>query len=339
MKISFGTRISKLEGINNANGYGYATNCMLDSLQRLGYHVSPNDASADVEIWFDQPHHWDFSPGTYKIGYHPWESTLLQPGWADIMNRCDEIWTPSPLIADWYRRYAGVRVPVYVYEHGIEHEWFPAIRQPEHTIKFLHVGAEAARKGGWDTVRLFRRAFQGRNDTSLTLKMINSNWNGLSSLGKVKYVNEKIGFKDLQKMFYLHDVYVYPSWGEGFGLTPLQALGSGMPTITLPAWAPYADFLDPNLSVNSKLQRSNWPKIHPGQMFRPKEDDVVEAMRYAADNYDEVRDFAASRATEIHARYDWDNITQQVFSALENRLNQTKNLSESSRLGTPIVVR
>ena len=319
MRISYGTRAKELGAIRNFNGYGYAAKCMIESLQRLGYHIEANDASADVEIWFDQPEHWNFSDGPYKIGYHPWESTLLKPGWAEIMNECDEIWTPSPLIADWYRRYAGVRVPVYVYEHGIEHTWLPTYRQPEGHIKFLHVGAEGARKGGWDTVRIFRKAFPSR-DAELTIKMISSNWNGIPSLGGVNYINGKMDFAGMQKLFYDHHVYVYPSWGEGFGLTPLQALGTGMPTITLPAWAPYADFLDPRLSIDSKLSTHRWPDIHPGKMFKPNEDDVIDAMRFAAYNYDDVHKFAVNNAEEIHHRYDWDTITKRVFSDLENRL-------------------
>lgn len=320
MKISFGTRLNELAGINSANGYGYATQCMLKSLDNLGYQVSPNDASADVEIWFDQPHNWKFSPGTYKIGYHPWESTQLLPGWAEIMNQCDEIWTPSPLIAEWYKTYAGVTVPVYVYEHGVEHDWKPVKRQPEHTIKFLHVGGEATRKGGWDTVRAFRRAFPGRDDVSLTMKMVDSSWNQIPSLGRVNYINEKYSFEQMLDLYYYHDIFVYPSYGEGFGLNPLQAIATGMPTITVPGWAPYRKFLDPNLNISHKLVTSNWPKIHPGKVMRPSQDDLIDNMRYAADNYSEVRDLACINAFEVHKAYDWDEKTQEVFVDLERRI-------------------
>lgn len=320
MKISFGTKLKNLGSINSANGYGYATDCMLSSLDRLGYHVSPNDSSADVEIWFDQPQNWKFSDGVYKIGYHPWESTLLLPGWAQIMNECDEIWTPSPIIADWYTRYAGVRVPVYVYEHGLEHEWMPVRREPENIIKFLHVGAEAARKGGWDTVNAFRKAFPNRKDVSMTMKMVNSSWNGINQLGRVNYLDGKFNLNQMRNLFYTHNVYVYPSSGEGFGLTPLQAIGTGMPTITVPGWAPYEEFLDERLNVGSTLRPSPWPKIHPGKVLRPNMDDVVDHMRFAVDNYDSVRDFAIQNALKVHEKYDWDSITADVFSALEKRL-------------------
>jgi len=322
MRISFGTRLDTAKGINPANGYGYATNCMLASLSRLGYHVEANDSSADVEIWFDQPQNWNFSKGTYRIGYHPWESTQLKEGWAEIMNECDEIWTPSPLIADWYREHAGVTAPIYVYEHGVEHDWTPVERKPKDTIKFLHVGGEATRKGLWDTtIPAFRKAFGKRTDVQLTCKTINSKWNGINYLGRVRYLDEKLEFPQLQDLFYEHDVYVYPSWGEGFGLTPLQAIATGMPTITLPGWAPYKRFLDPSLNVGHELVPSPWPKIHPGKVMKPNVDDVVDRMRHAADNFEEVSDFAMLKAPIVHEAYDWDRITAKVFGDLNRRLN------------------
>lgn len=320
VRYSFNTRIKNAETIKGTNGYGYATKCMLKSWDSLGFDYGINEPNSDVGIVFDQPQHAHFYDGQYKILFHPWESTLLQPGWAEKMNECDEIWTPSPLIADWYRSTGGVKVPVYVYEHGIEHEWRPVRREPESKIKFLHVGAEATRKGGWDTVKAFRQAFGPRQDVSLTMKMVNSSWNGINNLGRVSYVDGKYTFDQMRHLFYTHDVYVYPSAGEGFGLTPLQALATGMPTITVPAWAPYERFLDERLNVGSKLVTSPWPKIHPGKIFRPSFDDIIDSMRYAADNYDEVRDFATDHARAIHDEYDWDTITAKVFGALESRL-------------------
>jgi glycosyltransferase involved in cell wall biosynthesis len=321
MKLSLGTRGSKLSSIRPHNGYGYATDCMIRSLKNLGYQIEANDPGADVEIWFDQPQFWNHQPGAYKIGYLPWESTQLLPGWAEKMNECDEIWTPSPIIADWFTRYSGITRPVYVYLHGVEHSWRPVRREPESTIKFLMVGAEATRKKGWDTVNAFRQAFPNRQDVSLTMKMVSSSWNGIPRLGRVTYINEVYELRQLQNMFYAHDVYIYPSAGEGFGLTPLQAMATGMPTITVPAWAPYADHIDPKLAIGAKLVKSPY-EIHPGKIWRPDFDDLIDNMRYAADNYDEIRDFATKQALLIHEEYDWDAITKEVFSALEKRLHE-----------------
>jgi glycosyltransferase involved in cell wall biosynthesis len=324
MRISVG--IPARGVINETNGYGYATKGMIESLDRLGYQVDFNDASADVEIWFNQPSTWSFQKGPYKIGYHPWESTNLIHGWSDIMNRCDEIWTPSPLIAQWYAERNNINVPIFVYEHGVEHSWAPREREgrDKHGLfKFLHLGAEAARKGEREAREAFRLAFPNHRDegVQLTFKVI-SGWNGVTiPINGILTVNRRMRLPDLQEMFYDHQAYLYPSWGEGFGLTPLQAMATGMPTITLPGWAPYQRFIDPNLSVGHTLEAGpNWDDIHPGKMLKPKLDDVVDAMRYTYDNYKEVSAKAMETAPKVHEEYDWDVVTKQVFTDLERRL-------------------
>jgi len=323
MKISQGTRVGR---IKPTNGYGYATVNMYASLERLGYEHSPNDASADVEIWFDQPHHWQFSEGPYKVGYHPWESTSIDPEWLEAMRKCDEVWTPSPIIADWYRAWGLPNV--HVYEHGVDPVWKIKHRKVVDTIRFLHVGGEAVRKGADITLDAFRAAFQGvRDDVELTLKMSNEGWN-ITRLGKVNIINRLVPESELIGIFHNHHVFVYPSWGEGFGLNPLQAMATGMPTICTGGWAPYKRLLDPDLTIDSKLVESPWPTIHPGQMFKPDFDDLVDKMRWAAENYEDCLNDALPRAFAVKQEYDWDDLTAKAFSALEWRLYEQGKISD-----------
>ena len=328
MKISHGTRV---ENISDQNGYGYATVNMIESLTRLGYEVNQNDPTADVEIWFEQPQHWKFSPGTYKIGYHPWESTQLRKEWVPIMNACDEVWTPSPIIADWYRRFAGITRPIHVYEHGVNPVWAPKKREVDGTFKFLHVGADATRKGAKEAMQALRLAFPRHTDVEMNMKMISDGWN-IGALRRINFINKKMSLEELIQLFYDNHAYVYPSYGEGFGLTPLQAMATGMPTITVPKWAPYADFLDSRLCVESSFVGSPWPGLHPGNMLKPKMDDLVESMRYCYENYDSVRDDALARVDSIMDYYDWDRLTKNTFKKLEERL---QNSSKSLALGNP----
>lgn len=319
MRISFNTRLN-IEKMNRTNGYGYATDRMLDSLSNLGHEVTYNNPKADVGICFDQPQHWEFYGNQYKIGYHPWESTLLKDDWADIMNKTDEVWTPSPIIADWYRRFAGVDVPVYVYQHGVDKIWSPVDRAVDDKFRFLHVGGEASRKGAKETMSAFLKAFpQKKRDVELNMKIISKGWK-IGNINRINIINERTSLEDLIRLYHNNHVYVYPSWGEGFGLTPLQAMATGMPTITVPAWAPYAHYLDDNLTVDAKFHKSPWPALHPGNMLKPKVDDIVDAMRYAYNNYSEVTQFAHNQVPAINAEYDWDRMTDEAFSHLEDRL-------------------
>lgn len=322
MKISHG---SQFEEVSEYNGYGYATANMIASLERLGHEVTLNDPSADVEIWFDQPEHWKFSKGPYRIGYHPWESTQLlksrKPDWYEQMNQCDEIWTPSPLIAQWYKDYMNIKPPVYVYEHGVDPVWKPKKRAVDGTFKFLHCGGEAQRKGSKETMQCFRLAFDKNDDVHMTMKLLSPGWN-IGWLNRVEFLNKMMSLEELIQLYHDHHVYVYPSWGEGFGLTPLQAMATGMPTITVPGWAPYADFLDPSLSLSSKLVRSPWPILHPGMMLEPNTDELIENLRYSRNNYEELQSRAHERIQPILDHYNWDRLTAEAFDALEVRLKK-----------------
>lgn len=328
MKISFGSRFP-LTSMKNTNGYGAATEQIVNSLNRLGYEMANNDKHADVEIWFDQPFHWKWSRDSiYRVGYHPWESTEMQKSWWRAMMYCHEIWTPSPIVADWYRTLGHPKV--FVYEHGVDPVWTVKPRKPKDKIKFLHVGAEARRKGWYkadgsdqNVVKSFRDAFGDREDVQLTLKM---NMLGMTkfdpypSFNNVKIINKILPFDELVALYHDHDAFVYPSWGEGFGLNPLQAMATGMPTICTAAWAPYERLLIPDLKISSELVDSPWQKEHPGKMFKPDFDELTQIFRSVVDNFDKYSEDAVDLATKVKEEYSWDTLTSEAFSALEERL-------------------
>src|SRR5690242_19902434 len=99
--------------VQDNNGYGYAAKMCRESLRALGHTVKWRDKNADVEINFIQPEQWHWT-GPYRIGYVPWESTKFRDGWIDDFNSVDEMWTPSPIIAEFMVN-EGVKVPVRVY--------------------------------------------------------------------------------------------------------------------------------------------------------------------------------------------------------------------------------
>lgn len=315
MKISHGSRLASY---NKKNGYGYVTDRMIHSLESLGYEVNPNDPAAEVQLWYDQPHHIDWNFEQYRVAYHPWESTVLHKAWRDKLNQANEVWTPSGLVAHWYRC-GGINVPIHVYPHGVDEEWSCRERKVDGTMRFLHVGGEAKRKGGDLVLAAFRAAFSERSDVSLTMKMMNPGVK-ITRIGKVTFINEPLSLQDLIGLYHSHHVFVYPSWGEGFGLNPLQAMATGMPTIFTGAWAPYKNYAPMSWKIKSELVPSPWPQVHPGKMFKPDLDDLVDKMRHIADNYEHQSHVARALAPEIHKDYDWLSLTREAFKSLEKRL-------------------
>lgn len=328
MEISFVTNVGNL---SLSNGFGVAGFNVVTSLQRLGHTVPFAGADAPVEIAFCQPDYSEWSnPNAYHIQYTPWESDQLPQGWKEAFNdNCDEVWTPSPLIAQWYKE-AGVERPIFVYEHGIDHAWKPKRRRRGEVLRFLHVGEPAPRKGGQMAMEAFRAVFGDRTDVHLTIKAWgrsdirvkkNKHIIGLphTLYNNVSTVYDEVTPEELVAMFHEHDVLIYPSYGEGFGLIPLQAMASGMPTICTEAWAPYQRFLLPRLALKSEMVNSPWPHVHMGKMFKPDVEDLRGALAAADQNFDQLAGVAYRKSFDIHEQYDWDNLTEKAFEHIVTR--------------------
>ena len=327
MKISYHTVGSNLD---KTRGYGNAGFQVVTSLQALGHEVPFDDSDAPVQISFCQPTSYNFHPGQYRIGYTPWESTELPDGWLDAMNACDEVWATSNWVANVYLD-SGVTAPIKVYEHGLDPRWKPVKRKRNGKIKFLHIGEPALRKGGQMAVDAFRAVFGDSEDVHLTIKAYHQHFLRSWKDGKVlspdkvynnvSIIEENLHFSELMELYTSHDVLVYPSYGEGFGFIPLQALGTGMPVVCTDAWAPYKKFLGP-LRVRGRWDRSIWA-LHPGDVYYPDYDELKQSLAFAAHDFDFLSGYYYAQANDVHKAYNWLDLTEKAFAPVVSMFTKT----------------
>ena len=328
MEIAFHTHAG---GLEITQGYGYAGYNIIQSLQKLGHTTPFNHPGSPVLLNFTQPYYFQWHEGQYTIGYTPWESTALHDGWVDAMNVCDEVWTTSPWCKQVFKD-AGVTAPLFVYEHGIEHVWQPFHRiKPDRTLRFLHVGEPAHRKCGQMVFDAFVELFGNDPKYSLTIKA-----NGYSTVRaklpdgsianpveryrNVKIIKEVISGDEMVSLYNKHNVLLYPSYGEGFGFIPLQAMASGMPTIMNTTWAPYKQF-SVGLDVADREIDSLWPDVHPGKVLEPSYESLKEQMLKVAEDYENYAEKAFQLAPEIHEHYDWVEVTRTAFDHIVEKFS------------------
>lgn len=318
MKISYYTVDGNLD---TTNGYGNAGYQLIKALQKQGHEVPFDDETAGIQISFCQPTHYKFHEGQYKIGYTPWESTELPDGWLDKMNACDEIWATSLWVKGVYLQ-AGVNKPIHVVHHGLDPMWAPVKREHSGVTQFFHHGEPALRKGGQMALDAFRAAFGDREDVHLTFKANSQHYlrawkDGAFSLpefNNVSIITELYHPSELVELYNRMDVMVYPTYGEGFGLIPLQALGTGMVVLATEEWAPYKNYL---MMINSTPNRSVWP-VHPGDVYYPNYESLKYNMLLAHDNILTLTDAFASQAPFLHREFAWEKIVEKVTKRLEN---------------------
>jgi len=321
MNISFSTVIANLK---SKNGYGYAGENIVKSLNNLGHFVPFQDPKSKVQFNFSQPSHFKLHKNQYQISYTPWESTVIPEDWKEYMDACDEIWTTSDWCANVFED-NGYKVDK-VYPHGIDPIWKPYKRQDDGIIKFLHVGEPAPRKAGQMVVESFISLFGNNPKYSLTIKAdqinttrVYNNFIDKNIIGtpeklysNINLITEVLTNEELVQLYNSHDVLIYPSYGEGFGFIPFQALATGMPTICTSGWAHYEKYLGP-LKLKSKIIDSPWPFPHKGKVFEPNRQHLLELMRDVSINFKAYSNYYFAQSTKIHKDYNWDQLTENAF--------------------------
>lgn len=302
-------------------GYSEASYYMLNALNKLGYQVPFDSPEPRTQLHFCQPTFFADALrfDQHKIALLPWESTAPMDDWVEILKEVDELWATSTWCKKIYESW-GLEVAK-VYPHGIASNWTPKRKKPGSVLKFLHAGEPSPRKGGQLAYQAFKAAFGDREDVCLYIKTrdhstIRNKVQGSivsKDLGKnVKLMPVDLPEDRLVMLYQQCDFLVYPSYGEGFGFFGLQGLATGTPTICTAEWAEYKEFLG-DLTLDSKYIDSPWQEMHPGQVVEPDFDQLVDKLRYCADNVDALHQQFYKQAFDVHARFDWLELTKNAF--------------------------
>lgn len=302
-------------GSGRTDGFGITHEKIRESIERIGIPIVPD---GDVNFNFTHPHWGKYSDNKLDVLYFPWESTGMMDGWRKHFSLFDEIWVTSPWLKNVTESW-GYR-DVHVYEHGLDPIWTPELRESPVSgpFTFLMVGFEALRKGGLEALRGFRRAFGDSPDVQLVIKTKSS---GLGNIyPNVKFVTGELSFKEMVALTKSAHAVIAPTYGEGYGIPTRDAMACGIPVITTAGFLPYEDYVHNDLLIPSTLIDSPWPDVHPGQMYQPHQDSLIDQIKLLYSDYDRYARWQAYEAKYLIKNYQWDDLTKNAFFALESRL-------------------
>jgi glycosyltransferase involved in cell wall biosynthesis len=196
------------------------------------------------------------------------------------MQLADIVLAPSTFVADTIHRFVDKRV--FVTPFGIDTErWRPGPEQQtaDRPLCVLFVGHVSIRKGAPVLFEAWRRAALSNN---AQLELVGS-WH-LSEASKqrlplgVRWLGHRT-IDELQQHYQRADLFVFPSFFEGFSLAIGEALGSGVPVLVTEATGA-ADIIDENCGrvVNS----GDIDGLVEQLRFFDRNRDVLAQMRHAA---------------------------------------------------------
>ncbi|MEP9409900.1 MAG: tetratricopeptide repeat protein [Candidatus Brocadia sp.] len=214
--------------------------------------------------------------GVKTVGYYVWE--LFDPRFTAACKRLyDKIICPTKACYEKFKT-MGMNNIEYI-RWGIDLNLFKPIERPvNNRIKFFHPagwGGLHARRG----TQFVIDAFQKLNAPNSELLIHTQNGSGTQENNNIKIISGTVPRKKIIRMYQNADVAVLPSKWEGLGLTFLEAIGCGLPIITVDA-PPMNEFVvDGETGLLCKVaKRLQYPGIFV-EGIHVDLDDMAEKMR------------------------------------------------------------
>jgi hypothetical protein len=260
------------------------------------------------------------------IGFSMFECDSLPADWIPPLNNVEEIWVPSEYNRETFQKFT--KRPVHIVPLGVDASRFPYYRRQRGAkLNFLHystVGTET-RKGADLAIKAFQLAFPYRDDVYLELRCSRMTWDKPIADQRIKATAGMLTDAELSTLYNRFDALIYPSRGEGFGLIPLEAMASGMPTIHTGATG-MAAFAHLGMTVDSRRvpaqvgagrpMPANWI-YREGFWQEPDLAGLVDHMRTVDRAYQSVMDKAAEDSKIVARDFTWERTARVIQARLE----------------------
>lgn len=314
-----------------SQGYFNAGLNTIQALQDKGVGVFYNREELDYHINFCSPLYYQLK-NKYKVGYTPWESTKVPHSWFDNMSQCDEIWATSNFVKEVYEA-NNVHDNIHVIRHGVSSEFSIFERELTGKFNFLHVGGDSKRKNAQIVVDAFLELYEGDDDYQLILKYnnyclaeiyIDGILQPASNHPQIIGIPTIFTTEDLVRLYHKCHCLVYPTSGEGFGLIPLEAMATGLPTIVTDATG-CRDYSHLAIPIPATKVKAEWHdhlySDDTGDWYAPNIDELLKTMQSVVNEYDEISDFSLRSARIVHSEWSWSSVADSIIARYEDYKN------------------
>lgn len=291
------------------DGYGVASEKMIKELKSLGIEVSRSYEGQSIGILFHNPYSILRMETKYRVIFTMFESTKIPDDWHDYLEAADLVIVPSRWCADVFAK-SGIKAVVVPLGYDDDIFTFKEKKdknEAREDFVFLHYNAFNMRKGFLELLEAFQKAFEPTDPVKLILK---TNLRSLpmqfppSVFPNIRVINESYSDKDLAKLCQDADCFVFPSRGEGFGQTPLEAMACGTPAI-VPNAHGISEYFNPDYMYEVKVAGESpaiytrYKNVDVGKMSLCDTDDLAKQMRWVYEHQDQARDMGRKAAQYV----------------------------------------
>lgn len=313
------------------DGYGMSRDIIKAEVFQQGIILQEEFKNQKVGLLYSYPTGITQMRTQVRLIMTMFESDKIPEDWPEYLKAAEEVIVPSKWCADVFAK-AGIKttvVPLGYNDKAFKFIDRPVpvdISDPQDTkpFTFIHYDSFNIRKGFSEVFKAFTEEFQTNEPVKLILKTTARR--PLIPILPSQYPNievicEHLTEAELSSLLERSNCMVYPSRGEGFGITPLEAMATGLPAI-LPNKHGISEYFNAQYMLEVKADErcpglyGSFKGQDVGEMVVCDNDDLKRQMRYAYNHQKEMKELGRA-ASEYVKAYTYRATAEKLVAILK----------------------
>lgn len=310
---------------SSPNGYGMSRDILKTELFTSGILMQEEYSKQKIGLLYSYPNTITTMQNDVRIIMTMFESDHIPDDWTDYLNMADEVIVPSKWCHDVFAE-SGIEttvIPLGYNDRVFTYQDRTLAVDTDRPFTFVHYNSFNMRKGFSEVFAAFTEEFKTNEPVKMILKTTDARPPLpilKSQYPNIEIITEKVTENELLGMLRQADCMVYPSRGEGFGITPLEAMATGLPTI-VPNAHGISEYFNSNYMLEVKVEKRS-PALYQrfkgqyvGNMVECDVKDLRKQMRYAYNHQKEMKDLGKS-ASDYVKKYTYRESARKLAELL-----------------------
>ncbi|MEO0166746.1 MAG: glycosyltransferase [candidate division WOR-3 bacterium] len=276
------------------------------------------DENAKISLAILQAYNYERVPDKFNVLFTMWETEDLPRNYVEGLKQADFIIVPCEHNKRLHQKY--VDKPIEVCQEGCDTEIFKYKKRefPQNgkPFRFLWVGAPNPRKG-YEEMAFICQMVKDVPGIEIYLKTTMTD--RFEVRGNVIFDSRNISIEEMVNLYHSANCFVLPSRGEGWGLTLVEAMSTGLPCIA-PRHTGIADFFDDYVGYTVKWELKEIDLPHYNLKTScpfPDPFDIFHRMVYVVKNYKEALQKGKKASERVRNKFTWEKAGLRLYEILK----------------------